>query len=47
MSDLFEDPIFEEWKDLEIANQEIREESEEFPIRIPTLGEELESLVRY
>jgi hypothetical protein len=49
MSDLFEEPIFEEWKDLEIAgeiaNQEIREEGEQFPTRISTLGEELESLV--
>lgn len=48
MSELFEDSIFEEWKELEIAgetaNQEIREESEEFPIKILTLGEELESL---
>ena len=45
MSDTFDDPIFEEWKDLEtageIANQEIREESEEFPTRIQTLAEEL------
>ena len=48
MSDLFEEPIFEEWKDLEIAgavaNQEIRIEDQEFPTKILTLGEEFESL---
>ena len=45
MSEIFDDPIFEEWKDLEIAgavaNQEIRKEGEEIPTRIQTLAEEL------
>jgi hypothetical protein len=49
MSDLFEEPIFHEWKDLEvageIANQEIREGGQAFHTKISTLGEELEALV--
>jgi len=48
MSDLFNDPIFEKWKDLEtagaVANQEIREEGEKFPTKIQALGEELKAL---